>query len=252
MRGPAQPKNSRSGRRRRSASTRPAAYRSPDASPAEIRTFGPTRIKSSARGRWGAARFFSARSNSLQKGVRRGARFLIRFGGARLHPSRASELPTWTTTARATLAVRITKNAVVFRVMAKAATRYGESPTPEFRFEACGPIGLAPRGSCSGRRAGHRRGTAFGSGCIARPGWPRKLRLFPENQPVAERQHRCDGHEESHPAHHGAHADGQQNIGEIQRIADVPVRPVGHQRRRLHFGRVHHVRLAGTTRPRCG
>ena len=82
MRGPAQPKNCRSGRWRRSASTRAAAYRSPDASPAEIRTFGPTTVKSSAArvARWDRElrsgiswrRFFRSRR------ARKAERFLVR------------------------------------------------------------------------------------------------------------------------------------------------------------------------------
>src|SRR5215469_5444886 len=51
IRGPAHPKNSRSGLRRRSASARPEAYKSPEASPAEIRTLRATLANSLSRRR---------------------------------------------------------------------------------------------------------------------------------------------------------------------------------------------------------
>jgi hypothetical protein len=41
MRGPAHPKNSAEGKRLRISSTRREAYKSPEASPAEIRILGP-------------------------------------------------------------------------------------------------------------------------------------------------------------------------------------------------------------------
>ena len=88
----------------------------------------------------------------------------------------------------------------------------------------------------SGRQDGQSRGTELENTCASpppgdssRPASSRRIKTVDERDGCGHQK------KKARPAGHQPHSDGQQNVSQVERVADAAVRPIGHQAVRVQF-----------------